>query len=139
MPNPVPAINDYKAADECADNLGLIWALMISGPTTLVPRRSDECLELYRWLYEAHQNAVALNMFLFKQRVLDVEKMQKARHYVSAFSALLETQYPFLVTKYKSMLSNAELLEVLNAKMAVQYAAQILGPDPVESIVHVMA
>ena len=131
---------DAETAQEYELMLRTLWELMVlSNTNVLVPKRSDECLELYRHMFEAHQYATALHNYHWSQPVVHLESIYKARHLVSAFSALIETQYPFLTTKYRSMLSNSDLLDVLNMKMHVQYAARLLGPETVESNIHLMS
>lgn len=135
----IPAINSFATADQWDEELSLLWDLMINGTTTvLVTRRSEECYELFSWIYESHKHAVALYTFLFNQNIVDSVKLQRARYFVSAFSALLGLQYPLLTIKYKRMLSNAQMLEVVNAKLSVQYTDRILGPDPINDHIHVM-
>ncbi len=139
MHNRFKIIND-EHAKHSEEELYTIWGLMIhSMDTVLVTRRSQECLELYRWIFEAHQHAVGLCHYHWVQPELDVTKLAKARYLASAFSSLLEAQYPVLTIKYRPMLSNIEMLEVLNAKMAVQYANTALGPDTSEYSTHMTA
>lgn len=113
------------------DELQILWELMVGGTTTvLVTRNSAEWFALYRWIFEAHQYAVALCSYYLCCPQMNSLKFLQARFLVSAFSALFETQYLYL-NKYNGALGYAQILEVLNAKMAVQYADRVLGPDTI--------